>query len=80
MKKRPSQQILLSEVQLFLAEKRTYFPLLRTGLAVFGLPLTILAFLVATIGYHNIFDIPWVATFSVVILALVSLIGLYVTY
>ncbi|MBF0432684.1 MAG: hypothetical protein HQK83_15480 [Fibrobacteria bacterium] len=37
---------IMNEVQLILAEKRTSFALLRTGIAVFALPLSVLSFLV----------------------------------
>ncbi len=37
-----------NEIQLLLAEKRTALSLLRTGIAVFALPLSVLGLLVAT--------------------------------
>ena len=42
-----------SEVQLLLAEKRTSLSTLRTGIAVFVLPLSVLGLLVATSGHYN---------------------------
>lgn len=41
------------EVQLILAEKRTSLASLRTGLAVFALPLSVLSLLVATSKYYE---------------------------
>jgi len=38
----------LGEVELILAEKRTALSLLRTGIAILALPLSVLSFLVAT--------------------------------
>ena len=38
--------IVINEVQLILAEKRTSLASLRTGIAVFALPLTVLSFLI----------------------------------
>lgn len=42
-----------SEVQLLLAEKRTSLSTLRTGIAVFALPLSVLGLLVATSNYYH---------------------------
>ncbi|MDP2629569.1 MAG: hypothetical protein Q8P45_02605 [Candidatus Harrisonbacteria bacterium] len=67
---------LLSEVQLLFAEKRTYFALLRTGLAVFTLPMTIIIFLGATNSYHKVFANALVATSVITALGFVALIGL----
>ena len=44
---------LLSEVQMLLAEKRTALAGLRTGIAVFALPLSVLGLLVATSRYYE---------------------------
>lgn len=42
-----------SEVELLLAEKRTSLSSLRTGIAVFALPLSVLGLLVATSRYYD---------------------------
>lgn len=42
-----------NEVQLLLAEKRTSLSTLRTGIAVFALPLSVLGLLVATSSYYD---------------------------
>jgi uncharacterized membrane protein YidH (DUF202 family) len=44
---------LYDEVQLLLAEKRTALSGLRTGIAVFALPLSVLSVLVATSRYYD---------------------------
>lgn len=41
------------EVQILLAEKRTVLASLRTGIAVFALPLSVLGLLVATSQYYQ---------------------------
>ena len=41
------------EVQIILAEKRTALAVLRTGIAVFALPLSVLSFLVVTSKYYE---------------------------
>jgi len=43
----------IGEVQLLLAEKRTSLATLRTGIAVFALPLSVLGLLVATSRYYD---------------------------
>lgn len=40
--------VLVGEVQLLLAEKRTSLSVIRTGIAVFALPLSIVSVLIAT--------------------------------
>jgi hypothetical protein len=44
---------IFGEVQLLLAEKRTSLASLRTGIAVFALPLSVLGLLVATSKYYE---------------------------
>ena len=44
---------IFGEVQLILAEKRTALASLRTGIAVFALPLSVLGLLVATSKYYE---------------------------
>jgi uncharacterized membrane protein YidH (DUF202 family) len=67
----PQQEALgpeiFGEVQLILAEKRTSLASLRTGIAVFALPLSVLGLLVATSKYYE----P-----SQVLLLLLPLLGL----
>jgi len=46
-----SDNIIINEAQLILAEKRTSMVAMRTGIAVFALPLTMMGLLVATIQY-----------------------------
>ena len=45
------------EVQLLLAEKRTALSSMRTGIAVFALPLSVLSVLVATSKYYDVFRV-----------------------
>lgn len=49
--------ILIHEVQLILAEKRTSLAGLRTGIAVFAIPLSIMSALVATSRYYDVLDV-----------------------
>lgn len=47
----------ISEVQLILAEKRTSLAMLRTGIAVLVLPMSVMSFLVATSTHYEIGDV-----------------------
>jgi uncharacterized membrane protein YidH (DUF202 family) len=46
--------LIFNEIQVLLAEKRTALSSLRTGIAVFALPLSVLSVLIATSRYYNI--------------------------
>ena len=45
--------VILGEIQVLLAEKRTALSALRTGIAVFALPLSVLSALIATSRYYS---------------------------
>ena len=46
--------LILGEIQVLLSEKRTALSTMRTGIAVFALPLSVLSVLIATSRYYNI--------------------------
>jgi uncharacterized membrane protein YidH (DUF202 family) len=48
--------LLINEVQLVLAEKRTSLAQLRTGITVFAFPLSVFSVLIATSKYYEIED------------------------
>jgi hypothetical protein len=50
----PLDNVIFSEIQVLLAEKRTGLSSLRTGIAVFALPLSVLSVLIATSRYYNV--------------------------
>jgi uncharacterized membrane protein YkgB len=45
--------LIFGEIQVLLSEKRTSLASLRTGIAVFALPLSVLSVLIATSHYYN---------------------------
>ncbi len=51
------ESIVISEVQLILAEKRTSLAGLRTGIAVFAIPLSLTGVLIATSKYYDVLDV-----------------------
>lgn len=73
-------KLIMSEVQLLLAEKRTAFALLRTGVTVSLVPLSLWTVLVATSKLYSVFDVMWLLVpLMAVALALFAL-GLYLIY
>lgn len=52
-----AEGVIINEVQLILAEKRTSLAAMRTGIAVFALPLSVLSVLVATSRYYDVFHV-----------------------
>jgi uncharacterized membrane protein YidH (DUF202 family) len=46
-------EVIVGEIQVLLAEKRTALSALRTGIAVFALPLSVLSALIATSRYYS---------------------------
>ena len=54
---RDNEHIIINEVQLILAEKRTSLAVMRTGIAFVALPLSILSLLIATSQYYNILHV-----------------------
>lgn len=47
----------INEVQLILAEKRTSLAIMRTGIAVLVLPLSVMSVLIATSKYYNVLHV-----------------------
>lgn len=69
-------KLVINEVQLLLAEKRTAFALLRTGVSVALVPLSLISLLIATSRLWNVWDVYWLLIpLGLVLLTLVSLGG-----
>jgi hypothetical protein len=49
----PLDNLILGEIQVILSEKRTALSSLRTGIAIFALPLSVLSVLIATSHYYS---------------------------
>jgi hypothetical protein len=49
----PLDNVIFGEIQVLLSEKRTALSSLRTGIAVFALPLSVLSVLIATSRYYS---------------------------
>jgi hypothetical protein len=55
--KSDSDAFITNEAQLILAEKRTSLAAMRTGIAVFALPLSVLGLLIATSRYYDVIHV-----------------------
>ena len=57
----PSEQqndiLSINQVQLLLSEKRTALSVMRTGIAVLALPLSIFSALIATSRWYNVMEV-----------------------
>jgi uncharacterized membrane protein YidH (DUF202 family) len=68
---------ILNEVQLLLSEKRTALSAMRTGIAIFAFPLSVLSILIATSRSYNAGEVlHWLIPLVVINVALVAL-GVY---
>lgn len=68
---------LVGEIQIILAEKRTSLAFMRTGIAVFVLPLSVLSALIATSKYYDAASVRhWLVPLLLLCAALVVL-GFY---
>ena len=64
----------VQELQLLLAEKRTALSTLRTGIAVFAFPLSVLSALIATSKYYRIGEVlHWLVPLLLLNLGLIAL-------
>lgn len=71
-----SDTLIINEVQLILAEKRTSLATMRTGIAIFALPLSLMGLLIATSRYYDVLEVlPFIIPLSILLLALILLGG-----
>lgn len=71
------ESLIINEVQLLLAEKRTALAAIRTGIAVLALPLSVMGILIATSRYYDVIHVlPLFVPLIVLCFALIVL-GLY---
>ena len=71
---RDTDALIINEAQLILAEKRTSLAAMRTGIAVFVLPLSVMGLLIATSRYYNILHVlPLIIPLGIILLALTAL-------
>lgn len=69
--------IVINEVQLLLAEKRTSLAVMRTGIAILALPLSIISLLIATSKYYDLSEVLHLASVLGVLMAGLIILGIY---
>jgi uncharacterized membrane protein YidH (DUF202 family) len=69
--------IVINEVQLVLAEKRTSLAVLRTGIAVLVLPLSVLSVLIATSRYYDFLHVLHLMVPLLILSSLLVVFGVY---
>lgn len=79
-KEKKSEALLFNEIQLLLTENRTDLAMLRTGIAVLGLPLSLIGLLIATSKYWDFNSVKDLfIPLAVICLALVALAAYLIT-
>ena len=78
--KSENEAVIINEVQLLLAEKRTSLAVLRTGISVFVLPLSVLSVLVATSKYYDALKVMHLFAPLLVLCAGLVALGVYLTH
>lgn len=72
-----STVVAIQQAQLLLAEKRTSLATLRTGIAVFALPLSVLSVLVATSRYYNVLEVMHLFVPLAILTGGLAILGVY---
>ena len=69
--------IAINDIQLLLAEKRTFLALIRTGMAVLALPLSLLSLLIATSKFYAVVEVRSVLIPLGILLLCLTGLGMY---
>jgi hypothetical protein len=77
---KPEDHLLFDEIQLILAEKRTSLSTLRTGIAIFVVPLSVLSVLVATSRYYDPYQVMALLVTLLVLNLALTVLGVYLIF
>ena len=80
MEKEPpilADNVLVNEVQLILAEKRTALASVRAGAAVLVLPLSVFGLLITTSRYYDVTHVVWLLAPLMAVTAALLALGVY---
>jgi len=75
--KNDHESLIINEVQLLLAEKRTSLTTMRTGIAVLILPLSVMSLLIATSKYYDVVHVMPLIVPVIALCAALTLLGSY---
>ena len=67
----------MDEIQILLSEKRTSLSVMRTGIAVFALPLSVLSVLIATSRFYTLSHVLHLLVPLMILLVLLILLGIF---
>jgi len=73
------QAATINEIQLMLAEKRTSLAFMRTGIAVFALPLSVLSALIATSKFYHFSQVLYLLVPVLIVCFGLIILGAYLT-
>ncbi|MDR0881667.1 MAG: hypothetical protein LBP55_03880 [Candidatus Adiutrix sp.] len=74
------ESMLINEISLVLAEKRTSLSVMRTGLAILALPISVLSVLVVISKYYDPLNVLYLLGPLLVMCLLLSVLGGYLIY
>ena len=77
---RGNESLSVSRIQLILAEKRTTLAVMRTGIGVFTLPLSVVTVLVATSRYYDVLDTYHLLAPLLLVCAGLIVLGIYLVH
>ena len=74
------KSLIISKVELLLAEKMAMLATLRTGIAVFTLPFSVLTILIATSGFYDVKDVAWLLAAVYILCGTLAIVGGYLVF
>ena len=74
------KSLVIAKVELLLAEKMAILATLRTGIAVFTLPFSVLTILIATSSFYDIQEVGWLLALVYVLCAALVAVGGYLIF
>ena len=77
MNEQKTDAVIINEIQLILAEKRTALAAMRTGITVFVLPLSVLSVLIATSRYYDVVHVKSLLVPLLILNAALVVLGSY---
>lgn len=74
------KSLIIAKVELLLAEKMAILATLRTGIAVFTLPFSVLTILIATSSFYDIKEVGWLLALVYILCAALAAVGTYLIF
>ena len=74
------KSLVIAKVELLLSEKMAILATLRTGIAVFTLPFSVLTILIATSSFYDIREVGWLLTIVYVLCGTLATVGGYLIF